>query len=266
MRAEGLRPLAARTGIPIGQIRSLIGGRAVRSTTLERVTSVLGLEFYIGPPRGGGASPLPPEIANVLRLPETATVAEAVQRIDLDTVTSELRATIAATKEFVNRAAAAANILPRLESPPPASRRRAPAPRIAMIPFASEVRRARGDGRLLLDESTELQIGVLAEALAPWARSDRLVCIRAADDAMEPTMHEGELVAIDRGWTDPIDEQLFAVASGTTILVRRLRYTDRWLLAADNPARGPVPLSPNTRILGQVAWRRQQNRNRSGAD
>ena len=48
---EGLRPLSARTGIPVGQLRSLMQGRAALSTTLERVSSALGLEFYVGPPR-----------------------------------------------------------------------------------------------------------------------------------------------------------------------------------------------------------------------
>ena len=48
---EGLRPLSVRTGIPVGQLRSLMQGRAALSTTLERVSSALGLEFYIGPPR-----------------------------------------------------------------------------------------------------------------------------------------------------------------------------------------------------------------------
>ena len=48
---EGLRPLSVRTGIPVGQLRSLMQGRAALSTTLERVSSALGLEFYVGPPR-----------------------------------------------------------------------------------------------------------------------------------------------------------------------------------------------------------------------
>ena len=51
VRREGLRPLSVRTGIPVGQLRSLMQGRAALSTTLERVSSALGLEFYIGPPR-----------------------------------------------------------------------------------------------------------------------------------------------------------------------------------------------------------------------
>ena len=48
---EGLRPLSVRTGVPVGQLRSILQGRAALSTTLERVSSALGLEFYIGPAR-----------------------------------------------------------------------------------------------------------------------------------------------------------------------------------------------------------------------
>jgi len=54
--SEGLRPLSLRTGVPLGQLRSLVQGRAARSTTLELIASVLGLEFYIGPARPGGGS------------------------------------------------------------------------------------------------------------------------------------------------------------------------------------------------------------------
>ena len=51
IEAEGLRPFSLRTGIPVGQLRSLVRGRAARSTTLELIASALGLEIYIGPAR-----------------------------------------------------------------------------------------------------------------------------------------------------------------------------------------------------------------------
>ena len=66
---EGLRPLSVRTGIPVGQIRSLMQGRAALSTTLERVSSALGLEFYVGPPRK-------PDAARARRCYEGRTVRE----------------------------------------------------------------------------------------------------------------------------------------------------------------------------------------------
>ena len=70
---EGLRPLSARIGIPVGQLRSLIAERSVLSSTVESVVEALGLEFYVGPPRRRGQSvnerlhsqklerPLPPD-------------------------------------------------------------------------------------------------------------------------------------------------------------------------------------------------------------
>ena len=45
IEAEGLRPFSLRTGIPLGQLRSLLQGRAARSTTLELIASVLERTF-----------------------------------------------------------------------------------------------------------------------------------------------------------------------------------------------------------------------------
>ena len=78
--AEGLRPLAARTGIPLGQIRSLLAGRAVRITTLEQITSALGLGLQVreAPPRD--ERKVPRAIAVVLEIPPEADIAAAVER------------------------------------------------------------------------------------------------------------------------------------------------------------------------------------------
>lgn len=51
IEAEGLGPLAARTGLGIGQLRSISGGRAPLLTTVQQAVDALGLELYIGPPR-----------------------------------------------------------------------------------------------------------------------------------------------------------------------------------------------------------------------
>lgn len=100
---EGLRPFAHRTGIPLGQLRSVVQGRAVRSTTLESIASALDLEFYIGTPRVDCAvrSRLAPEIASVLRLHPNATVADAVAAIDRDALASKLRDGIGMLRDLV---------------------------------------------------------------------------------------------------------------------------------------------------------------------
>ena len=56
IETEGLRPFSVRTGIPVGQLRSLVQGRAARYTTLASIASVMGLQLYIGPARRGNAA------------------------------------------------------------------------------------------------------------------------------------------------------------------------------------------------------------------
>lgn len=52
VKKEGLRPLAARTGIGLGRIRSVLSGtRVPKVDTVDTLAQALGLEFYVGPPR-----------------------------------------------------------------------------------------------------------------------------------------------------------------------------------------------------------------------
>jgi len=56
---EGLRPLARRTAIPLGVIRSILEGRDISSSNLNLVADKLGLEFYVGPKRELGRERAP---------------------------------------------------------------------------------------------------------------------------------------------------------------------------------------------------------------
>lgn len=255
--SEGLRPFSLRTGIPLGQLRSLLQGRAARSTTLELIASVLGLEFYIGPARPDPSGPpaLPTEIAKALDLPRSASVADAVGAIDKDAMASRLREGIGLVQELMDRAAAAAALTRGAVAGADPPGREPPASDAALIPFAPDVRLAAGTGETVFEESAEVSIAVATDALAPWARPERLICVRAAGGSMEPTVRDGDLVAVDAGRTDPLDGQVFAVRTDTGLVVKRLRQTrGRWLLTSDNPAHAPRPVAPDDRILGQVAW------------
>lgn len=105
---EGLRPFSRRTCIPVGQLRSLVHGRAIHSTRLESIASALDLQFCIGPPRADCAVPprLPPEIARALDLPGYATVADAVAAIDKDVLASSLREGLGMLRDLLDCAAA----------------------------------------------------------------------------------------------------------------------------------------------------------------
>jgi len=251
IETEGLRPLSVRTGVPVGQLRSVVEGRAARSTTLELIASVLELEFYIGPVRGDSTPPvLPSEIAQALDLPRDASVADAVGAIDKDAMGSRLREGISRVQELMGRAAAAAALIS--ETVPD---REPPASKVAMIPFAPDVSLAAGTGEVVFEESPDVSIAVAAKALASWARPDRLTCVRVVGDSMEPTIRDGDLVAVDATRTDPLNGHLFALRTDTGLVVKRLRRTgDGWLLTSDNPTHAPRPVAEDDRLLGRIAW------------
>ena len=48
---QGLRPLAAAIGIPVGRLRSLLDQRDISASTIDALVNALGWEFYVGPPR-----------------------------------------------------------------------------------------------------------------------------------------------------------------------------------------------------------------------
>ncbi len=255
--AEGLRPFSLRTGIPLGQLRSVIEGRAARSTTLELIASVLELEFYIGPARADATTRprLPSEIARALDLPRDATIDDALDAIKKDAMASRLREGIGLVQELMERAATAAALIPRLVSGGRSRAGEVSESGVVMIPFAPEVRLAAGTGEVVFEESPEVSIAVAAEALASWARPERLTCVRAAGDSMEPNIRDGDLVVVDPARTDPLDGQLFAVRTDGGLVIKRLRQSrGRWLLASDNRTHASHPVAENDRILGQVAW------------
>ncbi len=251
IETEGLRPLSVRTGVPVGQLRSVVEGRAARSTTLALIASVLGLEFYIGPVRGDSTRPiLPPEIARALDLPRDASVADAVGAIDKDAMASRLREGIHLVQELTSRAAAVAALISD-----PVARREPAGSNVAMIPFAPDVSLAAGTGEVVFEESPDVSIAVAATALASWARPERLTCVRVVGDSMEPTIRDGDLVAVDAGRTDPLNGHLFAVRTDAGLVVKRLRRRgDHWLLTSDNPTHAPRPVAEVDRVIGQIAW------------
>ena len=262
---EGLRKFARRTGIPVWQLRSVLDGRALLSTTLESIASVLKLEFYIGPAREE-SSPrhvLPPEIARALGLPRDAGVEDAVGAIRRDATASRLREALSFARESMDRADAAAALIPGSVSHGSPRLRERPGDAMVTIPFVSEVRIASGTGEVVFEETPDMSIAVAVEALASWARPDRLTCIRAVGDAMEPTIHDGDLVAVDAGRTAPVDGEVFAVRTEAGVVTRRLRQRHgRRLLTSDNRTHPPHAWTEDDRILGQVAWYGPRNRHR----
>ena len=247
IETEGLRPFALRTGIPLGQLRSVVQGRASRYTTLESIASVMGMRLFIGPAEGSGEAPqLPEEITRALHLPSDASIVDAVGMIDKDAMASQLREGMRAVQELTQRAQVAAELLPRLVGETTSTR---------MMPFAEHVRLKADTGEVEFEESSHVSIAVAEKVLPPWARADHLTCVRAVGDSMAPTIHDGDLVVVDKDRRAAVDDQLFVVRTGEGLIVRRLRRIgDHWSLVSDNTAHLSRPVAGTDVIVGRVAW------------
>ena len=92
---EGLRPVAKRTGIPLGQLRSFVQGRGSRHITLQSIASAMGMHLSIAQvEQRGMVAPLPRSLTKALGLPPDANVADAINAIDRDAAGSRLRRAI----------------------------------------------------------------------------------------------------------------------------------------------------------------------------
>ena len=226
----------------------MVQGRASRYTTLEAIAAVMGMRLFIGPAAENGeeAPQLPEEITRALQLPSNASVVDAVGLIEKDAMASQLRDGMRAVQELTRRAAAAAELLPRLTEDSSTPR---------MMPFAERVRLGADTDEVEFEESAHLSIAVAEEVLPAWARADRLTCVRAGGDSMEPTIHDGDLVVVDRDRRVAVDDQLFVVRTRDDLIVRRVRRVgDHWDLVSDNPAHRPRAMAETDVIVGRVAW------------
>ena len=188
IETEGLRPFSMRTGIPLGQLRSVVQGRASRYTTLQSIASAMGMRLFIAPAEPGGmeAPPLPAELTRALDLPSDASVVDAVEAIDQDAVASTLRKGMRLVLEMTELATAAAELLPQV----------AGGSTTRMIPFAEHVRFEADTDEVAFEESSDLSIAVAERVLPSWARAARLTCVRTAGDSLEPA--DGALVVVDK--------------------------------------------------------------------
>ena len=243
--AEGLRPFAMRTGIPLGQLRSFIAGRAARLTSLQSIVGAMEMRLYVAAAeaRDPEAPALPAELTRALGLPSDASVAEAVAVIERDAAGARLREGLRLLHEMTELATAAAELLPQMVGESP----------VRMVPFAEHVRIDADSGEVELEESSDLSVAVAERVLPSWARADRLVCIRLAGDSPEPTA--GALVVVDKDGQDAVDEQQFVVRIAGALEIKRLRQIGgEWNLVSDSPAHQPRPMTADDRIVGRVAW------------
>ncbi len=124
-----------------------------------------------------------------------------------------------------------------------------------LVPVISDVRAAAGSGEMVFDESEEVKVEIPRSILPGWAQPRGLSCIQAAGDSMEPTLQDGDMILIDRNWTEPVDGQVFVLHTPDGLVVKRLRESEEgWTMTSDNPAYGSRPVGEWDRAVGRLAW------------
>ncbi|MGC2853930.1 XRE family transcriptional regulator [Novispirillum sp. DQ9] len=90
------------------------------------------------------------------------------------------------------------------------------------------------------------------------AAAEDLAVVRVAGDSMEPTLHDGDWVLVDRSQIKVNREGVYALAVGDTAWVKRitLNLRDRLIrIISDNPAYPMQELSEDElMVIGRVVW------------
>ena len=124
-----------------------------------------------------------------------------------------------------------------------------------IAPYARDVRVAAGTGAEPWHEAAECGVALHRAVLPSWARAEGLICIRATGDSMEPAIHDGDLVVLDRASAEPTDGQAFVLRTGGGLIVKRLRRRGAaWEMTSDNPRYRPRGVTVEDRVIGRVAW------------
>lgn len=129
------------------------------------------------------------------------------------------------------------------------------------VPYL-DIQASAGVGRLAMGGDAE-RIMMLSES---WLRTLGIVprnaqLLSAVGDSMEPTIRDGDLLLVDRGITNVMDNGIYIVVVGGLVLVKRLQMrVDKSLtLLSDNRERyDPETIGPDRvdelTIEGRVKW------------
>jgi len=126
------------------------------------------------------------------------------------------------------------------------------------------VKLSAGTGQLVFDEEPLPPLAFRAEFLRSKrvSRRENLVIVYAEGDSMEPAIMDGDAVLCDRGQTEVIDGEVYAIDYGGALKVKRLkkRFDGGLVIMSDNVAKHPAEAltseqATHIQVLGRVLWR-----------
>ena len=228
-------------GLPPDAIRSVLDGHVPGFDRVTSICDALGLEFYIGLPRGDLAS-ISPEVE------------EATENLN----------------RALRRAAEAADALSRLPARPKADdieHDSAPTEHTAegeVIRFPATRQVAQIDLAVAAGGGAEAEDEAVTERLTfrlDWLKSHGLdpsqcTVVKVQGESMEPALPEGTAILVDRARRRRRVGGIFVVRTADGVVVKRAGKDEagRWLLLSDHPAWEPAPWPADAEALGEVKW------------
>ena len=248
---EGLRPFAAKRELPLGQVRGLLYGQSVLSTTIEAACDVLGLEFYVGPPRGEVATP---EVADATPdvAPDWAMEMQEGLQKGQEGLQDSLQTELAALKA---KLVSVLDLIPSTDLSDETATAVEGSPSRPVVTY--ELAAAAGGGAMELDETPTGIVYFRYDWLTQHGLDAKQCCVMGvAGESMETMLPDGCAILVNRrpGIRRRVDH-LYVVINDLGLIVKRAEKDEngQWLLVSDHPAWEPVPWG-DAQMIGEVKW------------
>ena len=215
----GARRLESKLGLRPWSLRGILDARRPQVPSVDRAFEIcraLGLEFYIGPPRGPSASPRAsarpdpaPEWVEILRSeirqalnPEKAPLLDDVVGVP------HLRTVIGSGSDHLDPG------------------------ELLRVPFQKSWLVRNGADPALC------------------------YMLRVQGEAMVPTLPDGCLVLVNPGWKDRENDRIYLVRSRQGLVARRVKWGPNGsrAMVTDNPAVNDPLWPPDEDVLGELVW------------
>ena len=219
------------TGQPTA-IAMLKTGRVPSVKRVQALCEILGLEFYIGPPRDEG-------LGNALKRTEEV----------LDRLRSKVKAT--ATDLTDDTALAGPKISAEIFEFPASL-----VPDVLPVPLREEVRAAAGSGAVINNEAVMGYLPFRRDWLANHGINNKLSSVIAVlGDSMEPNLQNGAWILVDHQRVRRLQNRIFVMGTEGGTIVKRLAKEDGgWQLTSDNRNYKLLPWPREATVVGQVMW------------
>ena len=201
---------------------------------LQSLCQVLGLEFYVGPPRGSA------------NLPAETPSRESRQEATMAPSPAWVAHLRTAFRQDLNRA------LSRLAIPEAAEE--VPCPRYVEV---RQLSAAAGGGATDLDETVSGYVPFHHH----WLNRQGLdpaqcTVIGVMGESMEPTLPEGASILVDRSHSRPKHGHIYVVRTPDGLIVKRAGKDPGggWWLISDHPAWKPDRWPSDAVVVGEVRW------------